>query len=171
MFRVRSRPPLAENKMKKLIVTGLLSALLGGAAGYYVGVYHAMKTTVPTLDFLGHSHLIEFEKAALRAYLEEDSFTAAWALQHLVGIYEEHIGRDYESRWFDKHQLEFGLMMTHARLAKVLQQKDMERASAHLNIALRQANALFPFEEIDKIRLWELLDTAASSSPEKTSQQ
>ena len=156
--------------MKKPIVTGLLAALLGGAAGYYCGMYHAMKATMPALNILGHSHLIEFEQAALQAYLEEDPSTAAWALQHLVGIYEEHIGRDYESQWFDEHQLTFGLMMTHARLARVLQQKDFELASAHLDIAIRQANALFPYEEVDELRIWKLLDTEAISAPEKTSQ-
>mgnify|MGYP003590049739 CR=1 FL=1 len=142
--------------MKKLLIPSI-ALILGCVAGYFVGLAHATKTFVPTLDLLGHSYLTQIMDLADTAYRTESPEIATWALKQSAATLTQQLGKDYESHIYPKDSLKTYLMLTYARLAKLAETKDPNQCQSYIEMANHVRSERFINELLTKERLFEFL--------------
>lgn len=141
--------------MKKniLITTGI--ALVALIVGIGSGFYAAMNTMTPALDFHVHDYVWKFEEIADDAYVSGDRDVATWTIGRYIGVLEKQEESDYESEYLTRRDLNYSLMVQHARIAELHKEINPERYDASIQSALMKASLIFeePMSESTLIQL------------------
>jgi hypothetical protein len=110
----------AVNAMRELVIAFLLGALVAAGAA----VWYETKQTqdfAQALKILKSGEYATAYTRAMSAYRKEQPGVAIWELSHLVALEQENLKIGFET-----NEVLAGLMLTHARLAKLYHQEGQE---------------------------------------------
>ena len=136
------------------MVVGII-AVLAGILGYALGILRSQ----PPGDILAVLPAHEATSSAYEAYRHEKPEVAIWALEQAASKMTALVGLNVDSPWYTREDLNYDLMLTHARIAQLYESLRDQRSEDHFIAAVRYGKHVYPTEHVDRARLLALLDT------------
>lgn len=130
----------------------LVSLLLGIGGGFYA----AMNTMTPAVDFHVHDHVSKFGQLAEDAHATGDNAVAMWVLENHISLLEEHQQAGVDREWVTESDLNYSLVIQHARMAELQREINPDGFDTSIRLALAKASAVFE-KRMTEDELMELL--------------